>query len=127
MPALAAAVILRAPSLTLLTVEAYPTSFQVSPTGFAAASIVRGETLYGPNCAACHGADGQGNGPAAASLRVKPADLTMPHLREHTDGDLFWWLSHGIDEPDYGSCDARFRRLVVGGGPLGADRLHPGA
>ena len=99
---LAAAVILRAPSLTLLTVEAYPTSFQLSPTGFAATSIARGETMYGPNCAACHGADGRGNGPAAASLPIKPADLTMPHLWEHTDGDLFWWLSHGIDKPDYG-------------------------
>ena len=94
---------LRAPSLALLTLQAYPTSFQASPTGFAAASIGRGETLYGPNCAACHGADGQGNGPAAASLPIKPADLTMPHLGEHTNGDLFWWLSHGIDEPDYGS------------------------
>lgn len=101
--AVAAAVILRASSLTLLTVEAYPTSFQVSPTGFAAASIDRGATVYASNCVACHGVDGQGNGPAAASLPVKPADLTMPHLWEHTDGDLFWWLSHGIDEPGYGS------------------------
>lgn len=101
--ALAAALILRAPALKLLTVEAYPTSFQASPTGFAAASITRGEALYGPNCATCHGPDAQGNGPAAASLPVKPADLTMPHLWEHTDGDLFWWLSQGIDEPEYGS------------------------
>lgn len=101
--AVAAAVVLRASSLALLTVEAYPTSFQVSPTGFAAASIDRGATVYASNCVACHGADGQGNGPAAASLPIKPADLTMPHLWEHTDGELLWWISHGIDEPEYGS------------------------
>ena len=93
---------LRGPSLRLLTVEAYPTSFQTSPTGFSAASIVRGEALFGRNCVACHGPQGEGNGPAAASLRIKPADLTMPHLWEHSDGEMFWWLTHGIDDPEGG-------------------------
>jgi mono/diheme cytochrome c family protein len=88
------------PSLSLLTVEAYPTSFQTSPTGFSAASIVRGEAVYAANCVACHGADGAGDGPAAAGLRIKPADLTMPHIWEHSDGEMFWWLTHGIDDPE---------------------------
>jgi Cytochrome C oxidase, cbb3-type, subunit III len=26
-----------------------------------------------------------------------PADLTADHVYEHTDGDLFWWITHGID------------------------------
>jgi putative copper export protein/mono/diheme cytochrome c family protein len=99
---LVAAAFLRGPSLTLLTAEAYPTSFQVSPTDFAAASIVRGQALYGPNCAGCHGADGRGDGPAAGGLRIRPADLTMPHLWDHSDGELFWWLSHGMDDPEGG-------------------------
>jgi hypothetical protein len=43
----------------------------------------------------CHGAAGHGNGPAAATLAVHPADLTAPHLFAHTPGDLFWWVSHG--------------------------------
>lgn len=93
-------VVLRGPSLSLLTLPAYPTSFQTSPTNFSAASIARGQALYGPNCASCHGPNGEGNGPAAASLRIKPADLTMPHLWEHSDGEMFWWLTHGIDNPD---------------------------
>jgi putative copper export protein/mono/diheme cytochrome c family protein len=97
---LVAAVVVFGPSLSLLTVEAYPTSFQTSPTGFSAASIARGQALYGPNCAACHGPDGEGNGPDAAGLRIKPANLTMPHLWEHSDGELFWWLTHGIDDPE---------------------------
>jgi putative copper export protein/mono/diheme cytochrome c family protein len=97
---LAAVVFWRGPSLSLLTVEAYPTSFQTSPSDFAAASIVRGQTLFVHNCVSCHGPNGAGNGPEAAGMRIKPADLTMPHLWEHTDGEMFWWLTHGIDDPE---------------------------
>jgi len=92
----------QAPSLTLLLVDAYPTSFRTSPTGFSVASIVRGQAVYAANCAACHGPNGLGDGPAAAGMRIKPADLTAGHLWDHTDGELFWWLSHGIDAPDGG-------------------------
>jgi mono/diheme cytochrome c family protein len=99
---LALALVLRGPSLKLLTVEAYPTSFQTSLTDFSAASIVRGQTLFAQNCVVCHGPKGEGNGPAAASLRIKPADLTMPHIWEHTDGEMFWWLTHGVDDPEGG-------------------------
>ncbi len=70
----------RGPSLSLLTVEAYPTSFQTSPTGFSAASIALGQALFMQNCVSCHGPEGEGNGPAAAGLRIKPADLTQPHV-----------------------------------------------
>lgn len=38
---------------------------------------VRGLDLYRAHCAACHGLDGKGNGPVAAELKTKPADLTM--------------------------------------------------
>jgi putative copper export protein/mono/diheme cytochrome c family protein len=91
-----------APSLGLLLVEAYPTSFQTSPTDFSAASIAQGQTLFAANCTGCHGPEGDGNGPAAAGLRIKPADLTMPHLWEHSDGEMFWWLTHGIEDPEGG-------------------------
>ena len=114
LPALAiliASVLMGAPSLKLLTVQAYPTSFQTSPTDFSAASIARGQTLFAQNCAVCHGPEGEGDGPAAAALRIKPADLTMPHLWEHTDGEMFWWLTHGIDDPEAG------RREGPSGGP----------
>jgi putative copper export protein/mono/diheme cytochrome c family protein len=95
-------VVLRGPSLMLLTVEAYPTSFQTSPTAFSAVSIVRGQVLFGQNCVACHGPEGEGNGPASVGLRIKPADLTAPHIWEHTDGEMFWWLSKGIEDPEGG-------------------------
>ncbi|MGG7644509.1 c-type cytochrome [Rhodovulum sp. YNF3179] len=35
-----------------------------------------GRRAFDANCASCHGADGQGDGPAAAGLPVAPSDLT---------------------------------------------------
>lgn len=37
-----------------------------------------GRALFQANCAACHGASGRGDGPAAAELARRPADLTRP-------------------------------------------------
>jgi mono/diheme cytochrome c family protein len=36
-----------------------------------------GKTEFESSCAACHGPDGKGNGPLAAELKTKPADLTV--------------------------------------------------
>jgi hypothetical protein len=88
------------PHLGLLVVPATPTSFFRSPTGFAAESIMAGAALYPQHCAACHGTAGHGDGPLASTLPVPPADLTAPHLWEHPDGELFWWLSHGMEAPE---------------------------
>jgi len=52
--------------------------------------------LYGESCAVCHGIAGYGDGPAAADLKPKPADLSARHAASHTAGDLYWWLSHRI-------------------------------
>lgn len=38
---------------------------------------VRGPELFRAHCAACHGSDGKGGGPVAATLKTKPADLTV--------------------------------------------------
>ena len=42
----------------------------------SSASIKRGRTLYSQHCRSCHGVTGTGDGPAATSLKVPPADLT---------------------------------------------------
>jgi len=39
--------------------------------------LMEGEELFRSYCAACHGADGKGNGPAASALKTPPADLTL--------------------------------------------------
>lgn len=89
---LAAAVVVPA---WLLAVRAYPTTYFESPVRYTAASIARGAPLYGRFCASCHGAQGQGDGPAAASLADRPPDLTV-HVPQHREGDLFWWIARGI-------------------------------
>ncbi len=101
------------PHLDLLFVPAYPTSFQRSPTGFAAAAIVQGAALYPGHCASCHGEEGHGDGVAARKLPVPPADLTAAHLWMHADGELFWWLSHGIEAPEGGMAMPGFDRTLT--------------
>ena len=104
-PALALAVIIVAlaiPHLDLLFVAAYPTSFFTSSTDFATTAIVHGEKLYATNCEVCHGSEGRGDGPMARSLPIAAADLTAEHLWAHSDGELFWYISHGFEAPKGG-------------------------
>jgi putative copper export protein/mono/diheme cytochrome c family protein len=105
-----------APVLRLATVEAYPTSFHVSPTGYSANSIMQGVSLFATHCASCHGRQGRGDGPAGRFFRVKPSDLTADHVYAHSDGDLYWWITHGIREvmPPFGAVlDEEARWNVV--------------
>jgi putative copper export protein/mono/diheme cytochrome c family protein/peroxiredoxin len=80
----------------LLAVPAYPDTYLRSPVRYAASSIAHGATLFEEHCASCHGAYGYGDGPASASLPVRPANLTGENLARRRDGDLYWWLTHGI-------------------------------
>jgi mono/diheme cytochrome c family protein len=56
-----------------------PNQWQLSPE-----YIPTGETMYGQYCAACHGPNAKGNGPAAVALKVPPPDLTT--LAKRHDG-----------------------------------------
>jgi mono/diheme cytochrome c family protein len=92
--AVALAAIVVAPfasSLDLLLVEAYPTSYARSTTGFSVDAIARGRILFADRCAVCHEPQtGTGSG----------ADLTAPHLWGHLDGELFWWITSGVIDPE---------------------------
>ena len=94
--------VLALPHLNPLFIEAYPTSFFISPTEFAATAIVHGAKLFVANCAVCHGLDARGDGLTARSLPVPPADLTAEHLWMHNDGELYWHVAHGLPTPDGG-------------------------
>jgi putative copper export protein/mono/diheme cytochrome c family protein len=78
--------------------RAYPTSYYAPTQPYAAASVDRGAAFYAENCTLCHGTTGRGDGPAAARLPIRPANLTEAHLFAHSPGDLFWWISHGRDD-----------------------------
>ncbi len=60
-----------------------------------------GKKLYGTYCSTCHGEKGKGDGLAAKSLPVKPAD--------HTNGSIMNQLSdnyiRNIAEPPYKALD----------------------
>jgi putative copper resistance protein D len=83
-------------ALPPLAIDAYPTTYRRPTVPYVTSSIAHGEVLYRTHCVACHGVAGYGDGPAAAGLRPRPADLTAPHTGDHTAGDLFWWVTHGM-------------------------------
>jgi len=43
--------------------------------------VTEGRALYLRNCAACHGVNADGNGPAAPALATKPSDLRVLSAR----------------------------------------------
>ena len=50
----------------------------VEPAGAAAPQT--GQAVYRAQCAMCHGADGRGDGPAAAMVSPKPRDFRAPEF-----------------------------------------------
>jgi putative copper resistance protein D len=83
-------------ALPPMSVDAYPTTYRRPAVPYQAVSVAGGAALYRTHCATCHGPTGRGDGPGGAGLPRPPADLTAPHTAEHTAGDMFWWLTHGI-------------------------------
>ncbi|KML59595.1 cytochrome C [Burkholderia cepacia] len=83
------------PPSSLWLSAAVPTSFQRDPAPFSVSNVVRGAHLYTQHCAACHGADGRGEGPLAATLAHWPPTFAGALLARRLDGELFWRVRHG--------------------------------
>ncbi len=84
---------------------------RTSPGGSAGAGFAgpagvssRGKAAYATNCAACHGIDGGGDGPAARALVPAPIDFRgmQPSAA---------WAYHAITEGRKGTAMASFRHL----------------
>jgi mono/diheme cytochrome c family protein len=75
---------------------------RVSLTGEKVEAVAK---LYDRKCAACHGAKGASNGPAAASLAEAPANFTNAKaMAKVKDGELFWKITTGRSPmPGYGA------------------------
>jgi mono/diheme cytochrome c family protein len=96
---------------------------------------VRGPDLFHAHCAACHGPGGKGDGPAAANLKKRPANLTIlakqnggvfpasrvqrfisgddPSLLDHGSREMPVWgpIFHQIEEDqDFGAV--RLQNLI---------------
>lgn len=70
---------------------------------------VRGPDLFHAHCAACHGPEGKGDGPAAANLKKRPANLTVlaknnggvfptSRVEKFISGDDLSLVAHGSRE-----------------------------
>ena len=66
-----------------------------NPVAGNANATALGEKLYAGNCMTCHGPTGRGDGPGAAGLEKRPADLAARIRSGATDGELFWKISEG--------------------------------
>ena len=75
--------LLALPTSAILLSQTVP---QVKKTPVTATSPASGREMYLQYCAACHGKDARGGGPAAAVLNVAPTDLTT--LASHDNGEF---------------------------------------
>ena len=99
------------------------TSFAASPAAGDAASQT-GRAVYDQHCAACHGANGEGNGPAAVWLYPKPRHFNSGLFKIRstpmgflpTDDDLFQTITRGMpgsSMPSFNYLSEQDRRDVV--------------
>jgi mono/diheme cytochrome c family protein len=80
----------------------------ISQVPIKSTSWVSGQQMFHEYCAACHGNEGNGQGPARSALTVKPADLT--HLAKRHGGKFPYYyfygvLQFGVYVPAHGSSD----------------------
>jgi putative copper export protein/mono/diheme cytochrome c family protein len=100
--------------LELLAVAATPTSYVESPEPFAVPSLATGGAIYRQQCVACHGEDGEGDGPLATELPIVPPDLASPDIVTRPEGDLFWSLTMGAGEmPSFAALAVKQRWDLV--------------
>ena len=63
--------------------------------------LARGKEIFAAKCALCHGQRGDGKGPGAAGLPLKPADLTDGKMVAEMAGNYWFWRvsEGGLVEP----------------------------
>ena len=66
-----------------------PLTGRTNPVPATQDVLAQAGVLYAQNCAACHGANGQGAGQPGTQI-------TATALRPYTDGDLYWLLTNGV-------------------------------
>ena len=66
-----------------------------NPVKATKVSIQKGKEIYEQKCALCHGAKGDGKGPASVGLNPKPTNFKDSHGEMMTDGEHFWKISKG--------------------------------
>lgn len=59
-------------------------------------TINQGKAIYTSDCAPCHGANGKGDGPAAASLNPPPLDFASVYSKNMPLDFRYWRISAGV-------------------------------
>ena len=89
-------------------------------------SAASGKQMFVQYCAACHGTDGRGNGPAAPAMKALPTDLTQlakKNAGKYPSNQVAATLKFGSGAGPHGSAD------MPVWGPLfqSLDKYHDGA
>lgn len=82
--------------LNAVTTDRPAGSGLANPVPATVVSVSAGRTVFQARCAACHGVDARGGGPAAGTTAVRPPDLRAGHLAGHSDGEIFTWITNGL-------------------------------
>jgi high-affinity iron transporter len=69
---------------------------ELDPFPASPPSLARGATLFGEQCASCHGPAGRGDGPAARGLAPPPADLAQAALAAESPLDFYRRINVGV-------------------------------
>jgi mono/diheme cytochrome c family protein len=75
----------------LMSLAAPPIDAQEYP-----ADLTRGKAVYERHCQSCHGVAGYGDGPAAGSLRVAPANFHRFGFILRSDEEVLRAIEHGV-------------------------------
>jgi len=74
-----------------------------NPSAGDASSVSNGKDLFAKHCKSCHGKDGLGDGPKAATLGVSCGDFTAKEFKAQSDGEIFYKITTGRDKmPAFG-------------------------
>lgn len=84
-------------AMVLVGGSALTAAAQQNPQKMTPQSVAAGKALFQQNCAACHGPEGKGDGPAAVALTPKPANLGSGQFKYGgTDAQIFKTISAGV-------------------------------
>lgn len=107
------------------------TTPQIKEVPVKRTSPASGKQMYANYCAACHGVDGRGNGPAAVALKDHPTDLTQlakENGGKFPDLHVSAVLQFGSEHPAHGSKDMPVwgptLRSLSQGGPVSDMEVH---
>ncbi len=80
--------------------------------------VAKGKSLFMDDCVACHGANGEGDGPAAAALKPKPRDFHSAKgwINGRMASGMFKTLTQGIPGspmPPFNSISVKDRLAII--------------